>query len=274
MKPGTAWRALEFICRFLGLSTAAVLIGVGIETFLQGQFKSLAFYLLFSGVAVFVCEGSYFVALLLSTCFTCPPESLAYAIREKACKAGSFQKFLGYLLLSVACFLHPVIVWHVTIPGSLLILTGLAYFLLSKRKKSKSGQELFLAPERYTDPSGSAVNTTRGGDTEQIYTFHGPFKEGRTSLLVHMKSILKGGGDQPPRAPDAKMELALQPTEAPAGRKQVHFEEKVVKIIPPVMDSPEDQDSEPEETTSDTTPIIAPPESPLFMSSLATTSLF
>lgn len=47
----------------------------------------------------------------------CPPGSLAARAREKACWLGCFQKFLAYLLLSVACFLHPVLVWHVTIPG-------------------------------------------------------------------------------------------------------------------------------------------------------------
>lgn len=47
----------------------------------------------------------------------CRPGSLAYRTREKARWLGCFQKFLAYMLLSVACFLHPVLVWHVTIPG-------------------------------------------------------------------------------------------------------------------------------------------------------------
>lgn len=47
----------------------------------------------------------------------CQPGSLAYRAREKAHWLGCFQRFLAYMLLSVACFLHPVLVWHVTIPG-------------------------------------------------------------------------------------------------------------------------------------------------------------
>ena len=47
----------------------------------------------------------------------CQPGSLAYRAREKARWLGCFQRFLAYMLLSVACFLHPVLVWHVTIPG-------------------------------------------------------------------------------------------------------------------------------------------------------------
>lgn len=45
------------------------------------------------------------------------PDSLAQTCWKQARCPGSFQKFLGYTLLSVACFLHPVLVWHVTIPG-------------------------------------------------------------------------------------------------------------------------------------------------------------
>ena len=53
----------------------------------------------------------------------------------------------------------------------MLIITGLAYFLLSKRKKSKPAAEVLAPPEQYTDPSSSVVSTTGSGDTEQTYTF-------------------------------------------------------------------------------------------------------
>ncbi|XP_004390968.1 transmembrane protein 72 [Trichechus manatus latirostris] len=279
MKLQVFWTVLEYTCRLLGITTAAVLIGVGTETFLRGQFTSLAFYLLFTGAAVSVCEGVYFMAQLLATCFQCQPGSLAYRARETALWLGCFQKFLAYLLLSVACFLHPVLVWHVTIPGSMLIITGLAYFLLSKRKKSRAAPRAAprgqASPERYTDPSSSAVSTTGSGDTEQTYTFHGALREGPGSLLIHVKSILKGTKKpsvcQPP---DTLMELTLEPTDTLAKKKQVHFEEKAVRIIPSLSDGLDDGDSEPEETTSDTAPIIPPPEAPLFTSSLAATGLF
>ncbi|XP_074088755.1 transmembrane protein 72 isoform X2 [Macrotis lagotis] len=153
----------------------------------------------------------------------------------------------------------------------MLIITGLAYFLLSKRKKNKTS----CTPERYTDPSASAVSTTGYGNTEQTYTFHSSFRERPTSLFGHMKSILKGHKKSPPaRPPETLMELVLEPADLMPGKKQVHFEEKVVKIIPSLTESLEDRDSEPEETTSDTVPIIPPPEAPLLMSSLASTNLF
>ncbi|XP_036121649.1 transmembrane protein 72 [Molossus molossus] len=275
MKLQVFWTGLEYTCRLLGITTAAVLIGVGSETFLLGHFKSLAFYLLFTGATVAVFEGAYFAAQLLAICFHCQPGSLAYRARQRARWLGCFQKFLAYLLLSVACFLHPVLVWHVTIPGSMLIVTGLAYFLLSKRKKSRAAPEAPAPQERYTDPSASARSTTGSGDTEQTYTFPGALKEGPSSLLVHMKCILKGA--RKPSAlqrPEALAELTLEPADSVATKKQVHFEDSAVRIIPALTEGLDDEDSEPEESASDTTPIIPPHQAPLFLASLSGTSLY
>lgn len=157
----------------------------------------------------------------------------------------------------------------------MLIVTGLAYFLLSKRKSSKAAPALPAPPEQYTDPSSSAMSTTGSGDTEQTYTFHGALKEGPSSLFVHMKSILKG--TRKPRAlqcPDTLTELALEPADSLAKKKQVHFQDSVVRIIPALAEGLDDRDSEPEETTSDTTPIIPASQHPLFLSPLAATGLF
>ncbi|KAM6066935.1 transmembrane protein 72 [Chlamydotis macqueenii] len=269
MRHEVLWSALEYTCRLLGISTAAVLIGVGIETLQRGQFKSLAFYLLFSGAAVTVCEGFFFISLFLEMCFTYEPDSLAQACWKQARRPGSFQKFLGYTLLSVACFLHPVLVWHVTIPGSMLVLTALAYFLLSKRRKNPGHKETHPQAGQYVDPSATVAAPTIAGDTEQTYTFHGAQREQHRSLLGHMKSILKGSKDRSP-APVAP----AQPAAPPAPRKQVHFQEKVVQIIPSVSDSLEDVGSEAEETTSDTTPILTPPETPVILAPLSPTGLF
>ncbi|XP_072727630.1 transmembrane protein 72 [Ciconia boyciana] len=269
MRHKAFWSALEYTCRLLGISTAAVLIGVGIETLQRGQFKNLAFYLLFSGVAVTVCEGFFFISLFLEMCFTYEPDSLAQACWKRARRPGSFQKFLGYMLLSVACFLHPVLVWHVTIPGSMLVLTALAYFLLSKRRKSPGHKEMHPQAGQYVDPSATVAAPTVAGDTEQTYTFHGAPREQHRSLLGHMKSILKGSKDRSP-APVAP----AQPAAPPAPRKQVHFQEKVVQIIPSVSESLEDVESEAEETTSDTTPILTPPDAPVILTPLGSTGLF
>uniref|UniRef100_A0A8C5TD39 Transmembrane protein 72 n=1 Tax=Malurus cyaneus samueli TaxID=2593467 RepID=A0A8C5TD39_9PASS len=254
------WSALEYTCRLLGISTAAVLIGVGVETLQRGQFKSLAFYLLAR------------ISHLDETSLSLPshnPESLAESCWKRARHPGSFQKFLGYTLLSVACFLHPVLVWHVTIPGSMLVLTALAYFLLSKRRKSPGHKETHPQAGQYVDPSATVTTPTIIGDTEQTYTFHGAQREQHQSLLGHMKSILKGSKDRglAPETPAQAATMAVP-------RKQVHFQEKVVQIIPSVSESLEDMESEAEETTSDTTPILTPPDAPVILAPLSSTGLF
>ncbi|NXA34585.1 TMM72 protein, partial [Eudromia elegans] len=246
-----------------------VLIGVGVETLQRGQFKSLAFYLLFSGIAVTVCEGFFFITLFLGMCFTYEPGSLAHTCCERAKRPGSFQKFMGYTLLSVACFLHPVLVWHVTIPGSMLVLTALAYFLLSKRRKIPGHKETQLQSGQYVDPSATMAAPTSAGDTEQTYTFDGARREQQCSLLGHMKSILKGSRDK-----NLAQAASAKPVPPPAPRKQVHFQEKVVRIIPSISDSLDDVESEAEETTLDTVPILTPPDPPVILTPLSSTGLF
>lgn len=149
----------------------------------------------------------------------------------------------------------------------MLIVTGLAYFLLSKHRKTKA--EGSATPEQYTDPSGSAVSTMGSGDTEQTYTFHGAPTGTSSSLFTRMKSLLRGTrGTHSLLCPDSFTELPLQPADSLAKKKQVHFQEDAVRIIPSLTETPDDGDSEPEETTSDTAPIIPAPQAPRLPSSL------
>ncbi|MEE6509379.1 hypothetical protein FKM82_025813, partial [Ascaphus truei] len=258
----------------VSFSHSAVLIGVGIETLQQGQFPSLAYYLLFSAGAVSVCESSFFLHLLLTSCFRCPAEPPLYVCLGKTARIGGLQRFLGYGLLSVACFLHPVLVWHVTIPGSMLIVTGVAYLLLSKRKKTKLGKECIAQAEYYTDPSATAIAMTGAGDTEQTYTFNSSLREKRESLLTQMRSVLKVKRDrQPPRTTGSEKDPMDNSTDVTGQKKHVHFEEKVIKIIP-TEGILEDQDSELEETTLDTAPIIATEGRPVLGTLPMTPGLF
>ncbi|XP_027528138.1 transmembrane protein 72 isoform X4 [Neopelma chrysocephalum] len=151
----------------------------------------------------------------------------------------------------------------------MLVITALAYFLLSKRRKSPGHKEMHPQTGQYVDPSATMAAPTIVGDTEQIYTFHGAQREQHHSLLGHMKSILKGSKDR-----SSAPVTPAQPAAMPVPRKQVHFQEKVVQIIPSVSESLEDMESEAEETTSDTTPILTPPDAPIIIAPLSSTGLF
>lgn len=151
----------------------------------------------------------------------------------------------------------------------MLVLTALAYFLLSKRRKTPGHKEAHPEAGQYVDPSATMAAPTIAGDTEQTYTFHEAQREQHCSLLGHMKSILKGGKDR-----SLTPAASLQPEVPPAPRKQVHFQEKVVQIIPSVSESLDDAESETEETTSDTAPILTPPDTPVVLTPLSPTGLF
>uniref|UniRef100_A0A670I3M3 Transmembrane protein 72 n=1 Tax=Podarcis muralis TaxID=64176 RepID=A0A670I3M3_PODMU len=187
-----------------------------------------------SGIAVSLCEAAYFVGLLLTACCTPKTGSGMHTCWKHARRRGAFQKFLMYVLLSVACFLHPVIVWHVTIPGTMLVVTGFTYFLLSKQQKETRTP----GEEQYTDSQSAAVAMTDAGDTEQTYTFpRGAPRGQRNSLLGFLRSFFKSC-------------KKLDTVEASS--------KKVVNIILSVKESPEEQEILAEETTSDMAPILPP----------------
>uniref|UniRef100_A0A8D2Q3X4 Transmembrane protein 72 n=1 Tax=Varanus komodoensis TaxID=61221 RepID=A0A8D2Q3X4_VARKO len=192
-----------------------------------------------SGMAVFLCEAAYFAT---SACrFSCSPGSgsVMHTCRRQARHRGAFQKFLAYILLSVACFIHPVLVWHVTIPGTMLVLTGLAYFLLSKQQKepAASGQE-----DRHRGPRGRA-ETVLGADGpgQKSGFLAGECRRQRG----YLSSIWKGYKD-----------------EEAAPRKHKHSEKKEVNIILSVQENSDESESLPEETVETASILEGPPGVP------------
>ncbi|XP_041116582.1 transmembrane protein 72-like [Polyodon spathula] len=232
MERAAVWIAVEYICRILRISTASVLLGVGIETNLQGAFRSLGIYLLLHAI---------------------------YPMDKRA-RLGGFQKFLAYTLMSVVCFLHPVLMWHATIPGAMLFTTGFSYFIISKKKKTKLSKDPASQSECYADPSATLVDVTETGDTEQTYSFNNPVKKQKTTPLASLQSILK---IKPSKDNEPSMIHQSLPEDKPLinmGRKrQVHFEENAVTMIPAEPESLHNHNIPGlEENTSDTTPIIRP----------------
>ncbi|XP_068597845.1 transmembrane protein 72 [Brachionichthys hirsutus] len=132
------WIFVECTCRILGVSTATVMCAVGVETLHHGEFNSLGIYLLVSSIAIMIFELAYFLDALLFMCLPCPPDWQLFLLWGKMARIGGFHKFLYYSIMSVICFLHPVLVWHATIPGIMLLVTALFNFILSKKTKAES----------------------------------------------------------------------------------------------------------------------------------------
>uniref|UniRef100_A0A3B3T9L6 Transmembrane protein 72 n=1 Tax=Paramormyrops kingsleyae TaxID=1676925 RepID=A0A3B3T9L6_9TELE len=107
----------------------------------QGKFQNLAVYLL------------------------CPPKWIIFVLWKKLSNLGGFQKFLYYTIMAVVCFLHPVLAWHAVIPGTMLLVTGVAYFILSKNKssaKAGSNPETCAPDTRAMGPSYSILHLAGG----------------------------------------------------------------------------------------------------------------
>ncbi|KAG8137752.1 hypothetical protein E2320_004962 [Naja naja] len=206
---------------------------------LQGQFKSLALYLLLSGVAVSLWEGAFVASLLLIPCLGPLRGSTMGTCWLRAQRRGAFQKFLAYALLSVACFLSPVHIWQVLLPGTLLILTSLAYFLLSKQRKEETGNG---PPEESGDPHGEAVGETPAGRSRQTSSFHCEFGPLAGSLRSFFQAC------QRPATFLARSSIASL-------RSPADFQEQAKEMALPLRGKPEG--SSPKESTSETAFILS-----------------
>ncbi|XP_051503694.1 transmembrane protein 72 isoform X2 [Myxocyprinus asiaticus] len=250
MKGSAVWVMVECTCRVLGISTAAVLCAVGIETLTQGEFKSLAVYLLFSSVVIMLFEVSYFIDALLAMCFPCPPTWKFFIVWKKMAKVGGFQKFLYYTMMSVMCFLHPVLVWHAVIPGIMLLVTGFFNFILSKKKKSDPPKERSAS---YGDPAMSSVGVTDMGDTEQTLSFF-HITTGKRASFFPSNSQLYGPTDS------AQSMLGQDQSAKSAQRKKRQTDTRNVHFIESFRQDDNEMEEyhemEPEEITSDKAPMI------------------
>ncbi|XP_051897499.1 transmembrane protein 72 [Pristis pectinata] len=249
------WAVLDRTCRILGILTAAVLLGVGIDTAVEGQFTKLAVYLLFAAAVLTILECPYFIDIMLV--HRCPylfqkADNKVWNLWKKALRPNGFQKFLTFIFLSVACFLHPVLIWHATIPGTMLIVSGLAYFVLNLRKKFQvklpAGSGKARCPQEYA----TAVILSETGEMEQTYSFQHHSGKKRLALINHMRNIFKLGDERRP-ASEPTDSTVRNPSRSTMNKGPL-FEESAIKVI---LSEPGDlEETEPEETTSDKVLII------------------
>ncbi|XP_041866514.1 transmembrane protein 72 [Melanotaenia boesemani] len=254
------WIVVECACRILGVSTATVLCAVGVETLNQGTFNSLGIYLIVSSIAIMMFELAYFLDALLSMCLPCPPDWQLFVLWGKMAHVGGFHKFLYYSVMSIVCFLHPVLVWHAIIPGSMLLVTALFNFILSKKTKTKSPKS---PQESNNNQDLTSVCVTERSDLDSTVSFFSPVTgrrgEGPTfSNKDHCLSLGERG-----ESIQAILELEQTAAAEDTSRKKRRWKEK--RLIwfrgreEPVEREMEEMDgySEPEpDTTSDTAPMI------------------
>ncbi|KAM4606982.1 transmembrane protein 72 isoform 2-T2 [Polymixia lowei] len=254
------WTVVEFACRILGISTATVLCAVGAQTLQQGEFHSLAIYLLASSVGVMLFELAYFLDALQLMCLPCPPDWWLFVLWGKMARLGGFQKFLYYAIMSLVCFLHPVLVWHAVIPGSMLLVTAFFNFILSKKTKAESPKG---PQENYSDQGLTTVCVSERGNSGSTFSFfHMVTGRRGAGLALASRERCFGLGE---RGESIQAMLDLEPAAAPKERerasgiyketRKVCFTDRGVRLERETEESERYCDPEPE-TTSDTAPMI------------------
>ncbi|XP_038592797.1 transmembrane protein 72 [Micropterus salmoides] len=254
------WIVVEFACRILGVSTATVLCAVGVETLQKGEFNSLGIYLLVSSAGIMMFEMAYFLDALLFMCLPCPPDWQLFILWGKMAHIGGFQKFLYYSIMSVVCFLHPVLVWHAIIPGTMLLVTAFSNFILSKKTKIKSPKR---PQESHSDHSQTTVCGIEEAASDSTFSFLHMVtgrKVGGLALATRDRCLCPGE-----RGESIQAMLELEQTATPKdtdGERRRWNERRLVCFRgreEPVEREMEEMDGycEPEpDTTSDTAPMI------------------
>ncbi|XP_053189204.1 transmembrane protein 72 [Scomber japonicus] len=251
------WIVVECICRILGVSTATVLCAVGVETLQLGEFNSLGIYLLVSSVGIMMFELAYFLDTLLVMCLPCPPDWQLFVLWGKMAHIGGFHKFLYYSIMSVVCFLHPVLVWHAIIPGTMLLVTAFFNFILSKKTKTKSPKR---PQESYGDQGLTTVCVTDSPD-DTFSLFHMVMGRRGARLPLTTRNGSLGLGERG-ESEQAMLELEQTAKETDKERRRRWKERRPICLRSreePVEREMEEMEGhcEPEpDTTSDTAPMI------------------
>ncbi|XP_066536048.1 transmembrane protein 72 [Hoplias malabaricus] len=248
MGDSVLWVVVECVCRVLGISTAAVMCAVGVETLCQADFHSLAVYLLVTSTGMMIFEVAYFTDSLLTTCLPCPPTFKFFIIWKKMANVGAFQKFLYYTMMSVVCFLHPVLVWHAVMPGTMLLVTGLFNFILSKKKKTSSSKP---SSDCYGEPALSTACVNESGETEQIHSFFRVISGGRVSFMRTSSRLQRP-------SESSQTELETDHSSQHTDRTERKTEQRNVHLIQNFREDETEMDEYDveSETTSDKAPMI------------------
>uniref|UniRef100_A0A8C5H235 Transmembrane protein 72 n=1 Tax=Gouania willdenowi TaxID=441366 RepID=A0A8C5H235_GOUWI len=114
--------------------------------------------------------------------YSCPPDWQLFVLWGKMANVGGFHKFLYYSIMSVVCFLHPVLLWHAIIPGTMLLVTAVFNFILSKKHNSQPPKR---PQEIYSDHS---ICVTEGGGSDSRFSFL-PVVVGRRGESLALNSV-------------------------------------------------------------------------------------
>uniref|UniRef100_A0A8D0AAR2 Transmembrane protein 72 n=1 Tax=Sander lucioperca TaxID=283035 RepID=A0A8D0AAR2_SANLU len=236
---------------------------------MMSAISAFAYSAVFTVKRILNCKHITFQSLLLPQSFSssyilysCPPDWQLFLLWGKMARIGGFHKFLYYSIMSVVCFLHPVLVWHAIIPGTMLLVTAFFNFILSKKTKTKSPKR---PQESHSDQGPTTVYVTEGASNSTVSFFHVVTGRRAGVLALPNRDHCLGPGD---RGDSVQAMLELEQTAAPKGtdrdrRWKRRWKERRLICLrgreEPVEREMEEMDGycEPEpDTTSDTTELL------------------
>ncbi|KAL7646748.1 UNVERIFIED_CONTAM: hypothetical protein RMT77_002003 [Armadillidium vulgare] len=139
---------LPYFTRFLGISTAVVLWGIGFDmTYHNHVFGK---YLISASAIMFFFEITWAITLFLQVCLR-NERSLIFTCWSVILWFDSWKKAVVYFTIATVLMVKPHKLWLTTLAGGMLISLGILYFLQGLRKRYVMKETLLQQHEETYD---------------------------------------------------------------------------------------------------------------------------
>ncbi|XP_045596182.1 transmembrane protein 72 isoform X2 [Procambarus clarkii] len=170
------WENLPFCTRGLGVATAVVLWGVGVDMVYHHHI--IGVYILVFSVTLFFLEITWAITLFLRVCIR-NETSRVLGCWSLVLWFDTWKKSVIYWAAAAAVLLRPHTLWLTSVSGGLLIGLGMFHLLLLYRKRLEAKEALLEAKEdsydRYDDEMDTTVqdagNTHTDSDTASTHDY-------------------------------------------------------------------------------------------------------
>nr|XP_053631245.1 uncharacterized protein LOC128687679 [Cherax quadricarinatus] len=141
---GCMWENLPYCTRGLGVATAVVLWGVGVDMVYHHHL--LGVYILVFALTLFFLEITWAVTLFLRVCIR-NESSRVLGCWSLVLWLDTWKKCIIYWSVAAAVLLRPHTLWLTSVSGGLLLLLGVLHLLLLCKKKFESKEPLLDVKE-------------------------------------------------------------------------------------------------------------------------------
>ncbi|XP_047490689.1 uncharacterized protein LOC125040192 [Penaeus chinensis] len=164
---GCFWENLPYCARALGVATAVVLWGVGVD--MVYHHHNLGAYILMFSITLLFLEVTWVVTLFLTVCVR-NESSRVFACWGVVLWLDTWKKALLYWTFASLLLIKPHTLWLTTVSGGMLIGLGFLHLLLVYKKKLEAKEALLEAKEdsydRYEEEGEPTVPESANNNTD------------------------------------------------------------------------------------------------------------